>query len=193
MRGCGRKFDSTVAEKPIKITLKDGSVRDGVAGVTTPADIAKAISQGLLESSVAAKVNDEVRDLFRPLEDDCKLDLLDFDSKEGNHVFWHSSAHILGQALVRSCITMSDEAGIEVPRKLVHWPSCRRWLLLRHVHQGSVWILLGETDVMSSTIVPDEFPEIEKVVEGIVKQKQPFERFVLTKEEALDLFSVRLS
>ncbi len=88
-------------EKPIKITLPDGKAKDGVAWKTTPLDIAQSISKKLAENSVVAKVNGELRDLTRPLEGDCSLELIKFDSPEGKHVFWHSSAHLLGEALER--------------------------------------------------------------------------------------------
>jgi threonyl-tRNA synthetase len=89
------------SEKPISITLPDGKVVNGVAGKTSAYDVAKGISKGLAESAVVAKVNGELYDLTRPLEGDCKLELFKFDSEEGRHVFWHSSAHILGEALER--------------------------------------------------------------------------------------------
>lgn len=122
----------------INITLPDGAVREGVAWKTTPLDIALAISQGLADQVVVARVtykgavNDpfsvsaadvdgnettedagdsccgavgghanksELWDVFRPLIGDCKLELLKFDDREGKMVFWHSSAHILGESL----------------------------------------------------------------------------------------------
>lgn len=55
----------------------------------------------MADSSVVAKVNDQLHDLFRPIEEDCSLEFIKFDSPEGKHVFWHSSAHILGEALER--------------------------------------------------------------------------------------------
>ena len=60
--------------------------------------VAKGISQGLADNSVVAKVNGEVWDLDRPLENSCSLALIKFDDDEGQAVFWHSSAHILGKA-----------------------------------------------------------------------------------------------
>ena len=88
-----------VEEKPITITLPDGSTRPGVAGKTTPMDIAKGISSGLAKKVMIAKVDDALWDLGRPLKGSCALQLLDFDTPEGRHTFWHSAAHVLGQAL----------------------------------------------------------------------------------------------
>lgn len=58
-------------------------------------------SQGLADNAVISKVNGVLWDLDRPLEDDCKLELLKFDDPEATAVFWHSSAHILGEAMER--------------------------------------------------------------------------------------------
>ena len=76
---------------PIKITLPDGAVKEGKAYETTPLDIAKAISQGLANAVVAAKVDGKVWDLTRRLEGDCNLALLKFDDKDGLDTYWHSS------------------------------------------------------------------------------------------------------
>ena len=62
--------------------------------------VAKGISQGLADNSVVAKVNGEVWDLDRPLENSCSLALIKFDDDEGQAVFWHSSAHILGKSKI---------------------------------------------------------------------------------------------
>lgn len=63
--------------------------------------IALGIAKSLYERTVIAKVDGEVWDLERPFEDSCKLELLDFDHPEGKRVFWHSSAHMLGEACER--------------------------------------------------------------------------------------------
>jgi len=88
-------------DKPIKVTLPDGRIVDAVAGQTTPLDIAKSISKNLANDTVAAKVNGKMADAWVPLTSDCALELVTFNSPDGQHVFWHSSAHILGQALER--------------------------------------------------------------------------------------------
>ena len=120
---------------PIKITLPDGTVKEGIAWETTPLSIAISISKGLADQVVVAKVkyatavidpfavsgadvdgNEsaekggdgciahqgpqfELWDATRPLIGDCKMHLLKFDDREGKMVFWHSSAHILGECL----------------------------------------------------------------------------------------------
>ena len=74
------------AASPISITLPNGSVKPGVAWVTTPLDVAAAISKQLVSSIVVAKVNDAVWDVFRPLEGDCTLKLCTFEDPEGRDV-----------------------------------------------------------------------------------------------------------
>ncbi|XP_069136771.1 threonine--tRNA ligase 1, cytoplasmic-like [Argopecten irradians] len=92
---------AAMPSEPIKITLPDGKVVEGQSWRTTPYEVAKGISQGLADNCVVAKVNDVTWDLDRPFESDATLQLLKFDDKEGEYVFWHSSAHILGEAMER--------------------------------------------------------------------------------------------
>lgn len=97
-----KKYDEDVALKarvPIQVTLPDGKIVEGTSWQSTPYDIAKTISQGLADATVIAKVNNELWDLDRPLEGDCSLQLIKFDDPEGQAVFWHSSAHVLGEAM----------------------------------------------------------------------------------------------
>lgn len=86
---------------PITITLPDGTIKEGTAWETSPMDIALGISKSLAERTVISKVNGEVWDLERPFEDNAQLELLDFEHPEGKRVFWHSSAHVLGEACER--------------------------------------------------------------------------------------------
>ena len=87
--------------EPIVVTLPDGKEINGESWTTTPYDVASGISKGLADNSVVAKVNGVLWDLDRPLESSCTLALLKFDDDEGQFVFWHSSAHILGEAMER--------------------------------------------------------------------------------------------
>lgn len=86
---------------PIKITLPDGKVVEGAAWDSTPYSVATGISKGLADNTVISKVNGELWDVDRPLEGDCSLQLLKFEDPEAQAVFWHSSAHILGEAMER--------------------------------------------------------------------------------------------
>ncbi|HLP20558.1 MAG TPA: TGS domain-containing protein, partial [Chitinophagales bacterium] len=82
----------------IKITLPDGSVREYNEGVTAY-DVAASISQGLAKAVVAAEVNGEVWDLTRPINADSSLKLLKFEDEGGKKTFWHSSAHLMAEAI----------------------------------------------------------------------------------------------
>lgn len=124
------KYDETVAQKPrgthtipqkrtvalslmqgfpiekIDITLPDGKVIVGESWATSPADVARGLSKSLFERTVIARIdkgteNETLWDLERPLEKSVQLELLDFEDPEGKKVFWHSSAHILGEASER--------------------------------------------------------------------------------------------
>ena len=82
----------------IKITLPDASIREVQQG-TSALDVAKGISEGLARVVVSAKVNGEVWDLSRPIMEDATLSLLKFDDLDGKKTFWHSSSHLLAEAL----------------------------------------------------------------------------------------------
>lgn len=150
--------------EPIKITLPDGAVKDGKSWQTTPYEVAQSISQGLAENTVVAKVNGEVWDLDRPLEQDCKLELLKFDDDEAKTVFWHSSAHILGEALERV-----------YGGHLCYGPP---------IEEGYYYDMYTEGAGVSNL----DFPGIEEVMKKITKEKQPFERLEMKKEDLLEMF-----
>jgi threonyl-tRNA synthetase len=82
----------------IKITLPDGTVKEFKEGVTSM-DVAMSISEGLARNVLAAKVNGEIIDASRPIEKDSSLQLLTWNDKEGKSTFWHSSAHLMAEAL----------------------------------------------------------------------------------------------
>ena len=82
----------------IKITLPDGSIREFPEGVTSY-EIASSISEGLARNVLAAKVNGEVWDSNRPIENDATVQLLTWNDPEGKATFWHSSAHLMAEAI----------------------------------------------------------------------------------------------
>ena len=82
----------------MKITFPDGSIREYAKG-TTAMQIAESISQRLAQDVLAAEVNGEVRDLNLPINDDSHVKLLKWDDDEGKHAFWHTSSHLLAEAL----------------------------------------------------------------------------------------------
>lgn len=82
----------------IKITFPDGTVREFEKG-TSALDMAKSISEGLARKVLVAKVNDKVVDASRPINEDATLTLLTWENKDGKAAFWHSSAHLMAEAL----------------------------------------------------------------------------------------------
>ncbi|MES2810183.1 MAG: TGS domain-containing protein, partial [Bacteroidota bacterium] len=82
----------------INITLPDGSVRQYDAGITA-AQIALSISEGLARNVLAAEVDGEVWDSSRPIEKDSSVKLLTWNDAKGKSTFWHSSAHLMAEAL----------------------------------------------------------------------------------------------
>jgi threonyl-tRNA synthetase len=160
---------SKLPETPITITLPNGSTKEGIKGKTTPMDIALSISKGLAKQVVVAKVNDQLHDLSRPFEGDSTLTLLKFDSEEAKTVFWHSSSHVLGESLEHNFKVI-----------LAKGPP---------IEGGGFFydVLLPEGG--KSSITNDDYESIEKFVKTEILQKgQVFERLVISKEEALEMF-----
>lgn len=156
--------------EPIKVTMPDGKQFDAVAGKTTPMDIIKMIgSKKLKKESIVAKVNGKVFDLTRPLEENSSVEFLDWESEEGKHVFWHSSAHVLGETLERL-----------YKGELTIGPALDPKQMLAN---GGFYY-----DMNAKAVSEDQYKAMEKFVQRIVQEKQPFERIVLKKEEALEMF-----
>jgi Threonyl-tRNA synthetase len=82
----------------IKVTFPDSSVREYAKG-TTPLQIAESISSRLAQDVLAASVNGQEWDITRPLTQDSEVKLFKFEDAEGKHAFWHTSAHLLAEAL----------------------------------------------------------------------------------------------
>nr|CAI5828988.1 unnamed protein product [Callosobruchus analis] len=161
------QYDAELASKPeqsIKVTLPDGKVVDAVAWKTTAYDIAKGISQGLADHAIISKVNGVLWDLDRPLEGDCKLELLKFDDPDAQQVFWHSTAHVLGEALERiygGCLCYGPP-----------------------IENGFYYdMFLNDTGISQT-----DFPVVENLMKNISKEKQPFERLEMKKEDLLEMF-----
>ena len=84
----------------IKITLKDGSIRECQKGITV-LGVAEELSSGLARAACAGKVNGEMVDLRTELNEDCELEILTFNDKEGKWAFRHTAAHIMAQSVKR--------------------------------------------------------------------------------------------
>ncbi len=84
----------------IKLTLKDGSVKEVEKGVSA-AEIIKGIGMGLYKAACSVRINGEVKDIRTIINDDCKFEVLTFDDIDGKKTFWHTASHILAQAVKR--------------------------------------------------------------------------------------------
>ncbi|CAJ1034623.1 TGS domain/Threonyl and Alanyl tRNA synthetase second additional domain/tRNA synthetase class II core domain (G, H, P, S and T)/Anticodon binding domain containing protein, putative [Leishmania lindenbergi] len=149
---------------PIKVTLPDGKVMDAESWVTCPLDIAKCLSNSLPDKVIVARVNEALWDLTRPLEGDCHLELLDWDDEDAHEVFWHSSSHVLGYALERIFDT-----------KLSVGPALKEGGFF---YEGLTNRPVSESD----------YKAIESAMQELVKQKMPYQRLEVSKEDALRLF-----
>jgi len=150
----------------IDITLPDGSVRQFVDGATGY-DVAASISEGLARNALGVRVNGEVRDLHRPLDQSANLEILTWNDQDGKSTFWHSSAHLLAEAL--EALYPGVKLGIG--------PS---------IENGFYYdIDLGEGRTISS----EDFPEIEKKVLELAKNKSRYERREVSKADAIAYFT----
>ena len=84
----------------IHITLKDGSVKEFEAGVSV-IDVAKSLGAGLAKAACCGRINGEVADLRTPITEDCQLEICTFDDEDGKKTFWHTSSHVMAQAVKR--------------------------------------------------------------------------------------------
>ena len=126
--------------------------------------IANEISKGLSERVVIAKVDGQLWDLTRPLDKSCRLELLDFESKDGKKVFWHSSAHVLGEATERHfgcrlCVGPPTDEGFFYEMAMEH------------------------------NVIHDDFVPLETLAKSAIKEKQQFVRLEMSKDALLQMFS----
>jgi threonyl-tRNA synthetase len=148
----------------IKITLPDGSIREYAEG-TTAMDIAKSISEGLARNVLAAKVNGEIRDANRPIDSDATLQLLTWNDDGGKYAFWHSSAHLMAEAL--ESIYPGIKFGIGPP-----------------IENGFYY----DVDLGDRALTPEELPKIEEKMLELGRLKSEFNRRNVPKAEAIAYF-----
>ena len=147
----------------INITFPDKSVRPFDAGVT-PQSIAASISRGLAEKCVAAEVNGKTVDMSCPIRDDATVNLLTYDTPEGMQVFWHSSTHVMAQAVKRL------------------WPKAK-------LEDGPPTEAGFFYDILfPEPISQDDFPKIEAEMANVVKEKFATSRKELSRDEAVTFF-----
>jgi threonyl-tRNA synthetase len=148
----------------IRITLPDGSVREVEQG-TTSMDIAKSISEGLARNVLAAKVNGEVWDANRPISSDATLQLLTWNDELGKSTFWHSSAHLMAEAL--EAIYPGVKFGIGPP-----------------IESGYYY----DIDLGGRTLTADELPALEEKMIQLAREKNEYVRKEVSKADAIAYF-----
>ncbi len=158
----------------IKITLPDNSVREYEAGVTAH-DVALSISEGLARNVLAAKVNDEIVESNRPISTDSTLKLLTWNDTDGKDVFWHSSAHLLAEAL--EALYPKVKFGIGPP-----------------IERGGFYYDVDFDEVAgfenkARSFSEKDFEEVEKKVLELARTKSEFVRKAVSKTDAVAYFT----
>ena len=148
----------------INITLPDGTVKQMEQGATAM-DVAKSISEGLARNVLAAEVNGEVWDATRTLTEDCSVNLLTWNDANGKMAMWHSSAHLMAEAL--EALYPGIKLAIGPP-----------------IENGFYYdIDLGEHSISS-----DDFPKIEKKMLELAREKNDYIRKDISKEDAIAFY-----
>ena len=151
----------------INITFPDGNVKQFEAGVT-PFQVAESISPRFAADVLAAKVNDQEWDISRPINEDAAIQLFKWDDAEGKHAFWHSSAHLLAEALQELYPGVKFGIGPAIENGFYYD------------------IAPGEHKITS-----DDFDKIEKKMAELVAKKEAIVRQDISKQDALKMFGDR--
>lgn len=149
----------------IKITLPDGAVREYAPG-SSAFDVAKSISEGLARKVLAANINGDVWDLHRPIDTDASLKLLTWDDTDGKSTFWHSSAHLMAEAVETT------------------FPGVKFWVGPA-IDKGFYY----DMDLGDRKITEDDLLMLEKKMNELAKQKNPYLRKAMPKAEAIQYFT----
>jgi threonyl-tRNA synthetase len=149
-----------VDQKTITLTLPDGSQRSYPAG-TTGLEVAQSIGAGLARAALAIKVDGEVRDLDRPITDDADIAILTWDDEEGKETFWHSSAHLMAEALQELYPGVKFTIGPPIDEGFYY-----------------------DVDPNGHQISSDDFEEIEEKMLELARRDVEYERKDVTKDEA---------
>ncbi|MBA4853507.1 threonine--tRNA ligase [Emticicia sp. BO119] len=148
----------------IKITLPDGSVREYPKG-SSSYDVALSISEGLARNVLAAKVNGKVQDTNLPIEEDSTLQLLTWNDTDGKSTFWHSSAHLMAEALEAL------------------YPGVKFWVG-PPLENGFYY----DVDTNGVIISNDDFKKIEDKMLELARQKNDYQRIPMSKADAIKYF-----
>ncbi|MEY4660668.1 MAG: threonine--tRNA ligase [Bacteroidota bacterium] len=149
----------------INITFPDGAVREYENGIS-PLLIARSISEGLAKKVIAATIDGVVRDLTTPISKDCAIKLLTWDDADGKSTFWHSSAHILAEAVESS------------------FPGVKFWVGPA-IDKGFYY----DMDLGGRTISEEELADLEKKMTELAKQNNAFVRKEISKADAVAYFT----
>ena len=149
----------------IKITLPDGAVREYEAGASA-FDVAKSISEGLARKVLAASINGEVWDAHRPIDTDASLKLLTWDDSDGKATFWHSSAHLMAEAVETA------------------FPGVKFWVGPA-IDKGFYY----DMDLGDKKITEEDLVVLEKKMNELAKQKNMFVRKPMSKADAIQYFT----
>ena len=149
----------------IKITFPDGAVKEFEAGTTTLA-VAKSISKSLAKKALAGKVNGQLIDLTRPIEEDASIDIITPDHEDALGLVRHSAAHLMAQAMRRLYPNIHFGVGPAIDSGFYY-----------------------DTDNGQNQVTAEDLPAIEAEMMKIVKENLPIERRVLSKQEALEIFA----
>lgn len=151
----------------IKITFPDQSVREFAEG-TTPMEIAKNISPRLAQEVLAAKVNGEVWDLTRPLTHDTAIQLLKWDDEDGKHAYWHSSAHLMAEALQQLYPNVKFGIGPAIENGFYY-----------------------DVDLGDDVITDSDFSKIEAKMMELAGKGETIQRASISKADAMKMFGDR--
>ena len=157
-------FAALIMSDMIKITFPDQSVREFQEGVTGM-EIAKTISNSLAKKVLAAEVDGEIWEATRPIYKDCRLKLLTWDDKNGKAAFWHSSAHLLAEAIQ------------------FYYPEAK-FTIGPPIENGFYY----DIDFGDHSFTADEIPKIEKKMAELSAQDNAFRLYAVSKAEALDYY-----
>jgi threonyl-tRNA synthetase len=149
----------------IKITFPDGAQRDYESGVSA-LDIAKSISEGLARNVLAAKVNGSVIDATRPIHSDAELQLLTWNDDDGKKTFWHSSAHLLAEALEAMHPGVKFGIGPAIDRGFYY-----------------------DIDFGDVKFGAEDFEKLEAKMNELAKRNSEYKRTEVSKAEALSYFT----
>lgn len=152
----------------VKITFPDGSVREYENGVTG-LEIAESISQRLVQDVIACGVNGETVELNRPINEDATINLYKWDDAEGKHAFWHTSAHLMAEAMQQL------------------WPGTQ-FGIGPAIENGFYYDVMPPEGV---AIGESDFPKIEKKMQELAQKKEALVRKDISKEDALKFFAER--